>query len=236
VAQVHNDPRTDEHELLLRKGEATVSRDGQEERLTDNEKLAFKQDQPGMVKSKEIAPPILVDPPNTQSVFLANDNQQVLFSWSDVPNVKLYRVRIAKNPYFSSTVVDTKVQSPQCKVQHLGEGTYYWVVQSIAANGKESAESEHNRFQIVFKSGEDQTAMMLEIDSYVQYGRMFQILGHTEPGAHVFVNGQSVAVVNPDGSFSHFTGKLESGENVITVTAQNSKGRVNTKVKKVTIQ
>jgi len=236
AAQVHNDPRTDEHEFLLKKGEARVNRDGQEEKLTDNEKLVFKQDQPGMVKTKEIAPPILVDPPNTQSVLLANDNQQVLFSWSEIPNVKLYHIRIAKNPYFSSTVLDTKVQSPQVKIQHLGEGTYYWTVQSIAANGRESADSEHNRFQIVFKTGDDQADLALEIESLVQYGRVIQILGHTEPGAHVFVNGQSVAVVNADGSFSHFTGKLEPGENVITVTAQNSKGRVNTKTKKVTIQ
>ena len=90
-AVVHNDPRTDEHDILVRKGTTTVSRDGQEEKLTDYEKVVFKQDQPGLIKSKEIAPPTLVDPPNMQPVFTIGESQEVFFSWSEIPSVKGYR-------------------------------------------------------------------------------------------------------------------------------------------------
>jgi hypothetical protein len=50
------------------------------------------------------------------------------------------------------------------------------------------------------------------------------------------VNGEEVPVISPDGSFSYFTPPLPSGESVITVTAQNSRGGVSTQTKRVLIQ
>jgi hypothetical protein len=49
------------------------------------------------------------------------------------------------------------------------------------------------------------------------------------------VNGQE-AIVNSDGGFHHFTNFLPTGDNYITITAQNQKGGVNTRREKVTIQ
>jgi hypothetical protein len=43
-------------------------------------------------------------------------------------------------------------------------------------------------------------------------------------------------VVSGDGSFHHFTNPLPTGENIITVTAQDAKGGVNTITKPVVIQ
>jgi hypothetical protein len=43
-------------------------------------------------------------------------------------------------------------------------------------------------------------------------------------------------MVTNDGSFHYFTPPLPTGESTITVTAQNSKGGVNTKQEKVVIQ
>jgi hypothetical protein len=236
AAEVHNDPRTDEHDVMVKKGSATVSRDGQEERLAENERVAFKQDQPGMNKTREIGAPTLVDPPNMQSEFVANDSQEVVFTWSETPNVKGYRIRISQNPYFSSVMLDAKVPEAQVKLKGFAEGAYYWVVQAIGPNGKESVESERNKFQIVFKKGDETPGVTLEIDSLVQLGRVIEVRGRTDPGAHVMVNGQSVPLVGADGSFSHFTGKLDLGENVITITAQNAKGGVKTIPRKVVIQ
>ena len=142
----------------------------------------------------------------------------------------------SRNPYFSSLVLDEPVAATQVRIKGLAEGSYYWSVKSIGVSGTESVESERNRFQIVFKKGDDQPGLSLEISALTQYGRMIEVRGKTDPGAHVFVNGQSVPLVAPDGTFSHFTGKLAPGENVITVTAQNAKGGVNTKTQKVVIQ
>ena len=50
------------------------------------------------------------------------------------------------------------------------------------------------------------------------------------------VNGLEVPAVRPDGTFSYFSPSLPAGENLITITAQNSKGGVKTLQKKVVIQ
>jgi hypothetical protein len=50
------------------------------------------------------------------------------------------------------------------------------------------------------------------------------------------VNGQEVPLISSDGSFQFLTAPLPTGENVVTITAQNTKGGVNTKQKKVVIQ
>jgi hypothetical protein len=122
-------------------------------------------------------------------------------------------------------------------VTGLDEGAYYWVVQSYDASGKESAESEKNRFTIIPK-GKDKNmvAIDLELDPLMQHGRVIELAGKTEVGARVMVNGREVPVVGADGSFHYFTPPLPPGESVITITAQNSKGGVNTLQKKVEIQ
>jgi hypothetical protein len=50
------------------------------------------------------------------------------------------------------------------------------------------------------------------------------------------VNGHEVPVVGSDGSFHFFTPPLPTGETLITVTAQDAKGGVNTEQQKVVIQ
>jgi hypothetical protein len=109
------------------------------------------------------------------------------------------------------------------------------LVQSYDVNSKESVESEKNRFTIIPK-GKDTTAINLELDPFVQHGHVIELTGKTEGGARVMVNGREVPVVGTDGKFHYFTPPLPAGESVITITAQNAKGGVNTLQKKVVIQ
>jgi hypothetical protein len=50
------------------------------------------------------------------------------------------------------------------------------------------------------------------------------------------VNGREVPLIGTDGKFHYFMPPLPAGESVITITAQNAKGGVNTLQKKVVIQ
>jgi Glucodextranase, domain B len=161
--------------------------------------------------------------------------KDVQFSWSPIPNAAGYRLRISRNPYFSSTIVDKNVTTADVTVTSLGLGAYYWMVQTFDANGKESVESEKNRFTIIPK-GKDAVAIDLELDPLVQHGHVIEVTGKTENGARVMVNGHEVPLVTNDGSFHYFTPPLPAGENTITVTAQNSQGGVNTKQQTVVIQ
>jgi len=236
TAMVHNDPRTDQHEVLAKKGSVDVVRGNEVSKLTEYERASFRQDSPGIVKTKELAPPTLIAPANMLPVFVSpSSNSNLDFSWTPVTNAQTYRVRISRNPYFSSTVFDKKVPVPQIKVAALPEGAYYWTVQSVDDKGKESIESEKNRFQMIAK-GTEAATLQLDLEPFVQHGHTIEVRGKTEPNARVMVNGLEVPAVKPDGTFSYFSPSLPAGENLITITAQNSKGGVKTLQKKIVIQ
>ncbi len=235
AAVVNNDPRADKHEILVKKGSGEVRRGDEIVHLTDFEKVSFKADSATMAKSKEIAPPTLISPANMMPVFFAGADSSIEFSWTPMEKVKGYHIRVSRNPYFSSLVYDKKVADTDVRVSGLGEGAYYWVVTSVDSGGKESVESEKNRFTLIPKGNTD-VALPLELDPFVQHGHVLEIIGKTEPSARVMVNGDEVPIISNDGSFHYFTPPLPNGENVITITAQNAKGGVNTLQKKVVIQ
>ena len=236
TAQVHNDPKLDQHEILMKKGAGEVTRNGQTVQLTNWEKVTFKAAEPRMEKAKSTGPPTPISPANMAPIFTAGENtKDVEFSWTPMANAVAYRLRISRNPYFSSTLVDKKVNTADVTVTSLGEGAYYWVVQSYEASGKESVESEKNRFTIIAK-GKQTDAIDLELDPFVQHGHVIEVAGKTQVGARVMVNGREVPMVTTDGTFHYFTPPLATGEAVITVTAQTAQGGVNTQQKKIIIQ
>ncbi len=233
-AEVVNDIPEDQHEILVKKGSGEVTREGQTIPLESYTKAAFNSTSKGMIKSKVLQPPTLISPAPMQNVFVDQATKAVNFSWAPVDNVREYRIRVSRNASFAGpVVVDDKKPSTQVLVTNLQEGaTYYWQVSSIGHDGKESIESETYKFTVVPKGT---GSLALEIGDLVQMGHVIEVRGHTEPNAHVMVNGQE-AVVASDGAFHHFTNPLPTGENLITVTAQNAKGEVNTQTKPVTIQ
>ena len=235
-AQVRSDPKSDQFSLLAKKGSLDVTRNGETLKLTDYDKVAFATTSEHMVKTKELAPPTLIAPSNMLPLFSApNQPKQVDFSWAPVKGASLYHIKLSQNAYFTSTVLEKKVATTQFKAPSLSEGAYYWLVTSIDANGKESVESEKNRFTIVAKSGEGAT-IALDVQPFVQHGHIIEIRGKTESGARVMVNGEEVPTVDTDGSFMYFTHPLPDGENTITITAQNARGGVKTKQQQVMIQ
>ncbi len=233
-AMVHNDPRQDTHEILVKKGSGEVQRGGEVVKLANFEKVSFTADSQQMSKAKEISPPTLIAPANMMPVFTPAGNATIQFSWSPVPNTSGYHVQISRNPYFSSTVFDRVVPSTEIRIPGLTEGAYYWMVRSVGDN-KESVESEKNRFTIIPKGAQD-VALALELEPFIQHGHVIEVKGKTEPSARVMVNGEEVPLIGGDGTFHYFTPPLPNGENVITITAQNTKGGVNTQQKKVIIQ
>jgi FecR protein len=236
AAQVHNDPKSDQHEILMKKGSGDVTRNGETVRLADWEKVSFQAQAPHMEKAKEIGPPTPISPANMAPLFTSGaPTKDVEFAWTPMANAVGYRLRISRNPYFSSTLVDKRINAADVSVTSLGEGAYYWMVQSYDAKGKESVESEKNRFTIIARDKKTE-AINLDLDPFIQHGHVIEVTGKTENGARVMVNGREVPMVSNDGTFHYFTPPLPPGEAVITVTAQTAQGGVNTQQKKIIIQ
>ena len=224
AGEIQNDPRNDQHSILVKKGGAEVQRGSEDVKIVENEKLAFTSDSPNMVKTKEIGPPVLMDPKSGDNVQLDPKSKGITLTWAPVDGVHSFHVRVARNQFFTGPmVVDQNWTHLELVLANLGPGSYWWEVQSVSDNGKLSSASERNKFTVV-PYAENGAKIPLEIVSLIQHGHVFEIKGQTEPGARVMVNGQEVAMINPDGTFHHFTNQLPTGENWITVTAQNSKG------------
>jgi hypothetical protein len=236
AAQVHNDPKADQHEILMKKGAGEVTRNGETVQLANWEKVSFQAAETHMEKEKGTGPPTPISPANMAPLFTSGETtKDVEFSWTPMANAAGYRLRISRNPYFSSTLVDKKVNTADVTVTSLGEGAYYWAVQSYDTSGKESVESEKNRFTIIPK-GKQSEAIELELDPFIQHGHIIEVTGKTQMGARVMVNGREVPMFSTDGTFHYFTPPLTPGEAVITVTAQTAQGGVNTQQKKIIIQ
>jgi hypothetical protein len=234
AAMVRSDATANQHEILVKKGSGEVVRNGQVVRLSDFEKVSFQAESPKMVKEKEVTPPTLIAPANMAPI-LAPRPHPVDFSWSPVGKLNTFHIRVSRNPYFSSTVFDRVVQGTEVQVVGLAEGPYYWVVQTVGPDGKQSVESEKNRFTVIPKSKPEES-IALELKPLVQHGHVIEVQGRTEPAARVMVNGREVPIVAFDGTFHYFTPPLPNGESLITVTAQNARGGVSTQQKRVVIQ
>ncbi len=237
AAMVHNDPKDDRHEILVKKGSGEIQRNGEIVQLSNWEKVSFKAASKSMERATEIGPPTPITPGNMMPVFISDGEKtkEVEFAWSTMANAAGYRLRISHNPYFTSLLLDRKIEAASVVVTGLPAGAYYWSIQSYDGTGKESVESEKNRFTIVTKTKE-KIDLALDLDPFVQHGHVIEVAGTTEVGARVMVNGREVPIVSEDGTFHYFTPPLPNGENLITVTAQNSKGGVKTRQEKVVIQ
>ena len=236
AAQVRNNPQAEQHEILMKKGTGEVTRNGEKVQLANWEGVNWRGQESHLENVKEIGPPTPIAPVNMAPLFSSGETtKEVAFSWTAMANATGYRLRISRNPYFSSTLVDKKVNTAAVTVSGLGEGAYYWMVRSYDAEGRESVESEKNRFTIIPK-GKETEAIALELDPFVQHGHVIEVTGKTQTGARVMVNGSEVPMIGADGSFHYFTPPLPAGEAVITVTAQTAQGGVNTQQKKIIIQ
>lgn|SRR2546425_11982367 len=76
---------------------------------------------------------------------------------------------------------------------------------------------------------------VLRIESVVQHGHFMEIRGAAEPGTTVMINGEKAELIFDHSSFKHFLGPLPLGSTIITITAQNKEGGVNTQQVEVTI-
>src|SRR5437667_3308535 len=131
AARVSKDPKSEQDEMLITKGSGTVERNGESLKLSEWEKTSFKPNSAHMEKIKEIGPPMPISPATMMPIFMTHEPKPVEFSWTPMANARGYRLQISRNPYFSSVIVDRKLNSADVMVAGLTEGPYYWMVRSF---------------------------------------------------------------------------------------------------------
>jgi len=221
-ATVKNDPNKNEHEIVVANGAAEVHRGNEKIELTQWEKASFPTGG-ATQKSSVLAPPGLVAPLNLQPIISESPKAaQIRFEWQAVEGAVGYTLRVSPTSMFTKLVKEVPVHGTSAEVTGLEAGDYFWSVTASDAKKETSEFSETFKFSLVAQ-GKTQE-MRLEIQSTQMHGRVAELIGRTEPGAALIINGQAVANISPDGTFRHFTEPLEPGEHTIVVIGSNRRG------------
>jgi hypothetical protein len=235
-ALVRNDPQTNTREITVSKGAAQLTRGTEQMELGQYEQASFTGPGSALVKRKVVAPPLLLTPANMAPVVMSgSEATEVEFIWTAIPTADSYRIRVSSSPIFENILHDRRVNSTSFRLPSFRAGDYYWTVTSLNPQENESQQSETNQFSVIKQDAASE--LLLVVERTIQHGRVIEVIGRTEPGATVLINNEPVFSVAPNGSFKHFTSPLpNAGPNRITVTAQNSQGKVATVRKSITIQ
>jgi hypothetical protein len=234
VAQVHSnssaavtaDPNGKQEEIVVSAGSAEVQRGAEKVEIGQWEKLTVTNGGP-ITKSNVLAPPDLVSPRNFEPLISEDPKaESIHFEWKPVPEAIAYNLKISKTAMFTKIEEEKRiVGTTAAEVSGLDPGDYFWTVTASDAKKQTSDISETFRFTLVAQGKTQQ--MYLEIQGTQIHGRVVEIIGKTEPGAAIIVNGQPVPIIAADGTFRHFTTPLEPGPHTITVIGQNRRGGTN---------
>jgi len=195
------------------------------------ERVTFPNGGP-VTKSSVLAPPDLAQPVNLQALIVTEPKRAaVRFEWKPVAGAVAYQLRISTTTMFSKLLADKRATSTSTEVTGLDAGDYFWNVTAIDAHKHASEASETYKFTLVAE-GKSQE-MLLEVDGTQLHGNVVEVIGRTEPGAALIINGQPVADIQNDGRFRHFTQSLPRGSHTIVITGQNRRG--GTVIKRVPI-
>jgi len=231
-AAVKFDPEKKESEVVVSSGRAQVQRGRERIDLAQFEKATIPSTG-AILKSVVLAPPDLIEPLNLAPIIAENPRRATVhFEWKPVQEAASYTLRVSTTAMFTKTVVDKKnITGTGVDISGLDTGDYFWNVVATDAKKQSSEVGEIRKFTLVAQ-GKTQE-MVLEVDGTQLHGRVAEIIGRTEPGAALIVNGQPVPNIAPDGTFRHFTEALEPGQHTISVIGSNRRG--GTAIKQVPI-
>jgi hypothetical protein len=222
-AAVKADPDKKESEIVMSRGTAEVQRGVEHIELTQWQKATLPVGGP-ITKADVLAPPDLTEPLNLSPIIGENPKATTIhFEWKPVQDAVSYTLRISATAMFTKAVKEAKnVAGTSVDLSGLDAGDYFWNVIAMDQKKKSSEVSETFKFTLVAQ-GKTQE-MALAIDGVQLHGRVAEIIGRTEPGATLIVNGAAVPNIAPDGTFRHFTEPLTPGEHTIVVIGQNRRG------------
>jgi hypothetical protein len=222
-AAVKADPENKEGEIVMSRGTAEVQRGVEKIELAQWQKATIPAAGP-ITRTDVLAPPDLIEPLNLAPIIGENPKAtSIHFEWKPVQDAISYTLRVSTTAMFTKAVKEAKgVTGTSVDLSGLDAGDYFWNVIAMDAKKKSSEVSETFKFTLVAQ-GKTQE-MALAIDGVQLHGRVAEIIGRTEPGATLIVNGAAVPNIAPDGTFRHFTEPLTPGEHTIVVIGQNRRG------------
>ena len=226
-AAVRSDPNTKEQEITVASGSAELARGNEHLDIGQWERAQFASGGP-IVKSQVLAPPELVEPLNLAPIIVADPKRDpVHFSWKPVNTARSYEFQASTTSMFNHVVMEKKIATNSVDIAGLNPGDYFWRVRAIDDKDTISDPSDAFKFTLVAQGKEQE--MLLEVDATELHGNNVEVIGRTEPGAALIINGEQVADIQRDGRFRYFTPPMTRGSHTIVITGQNRRGGTATK-------
>ena len=225
---VKADPETKESEIVVAGGSAQVQRGNERLELNQWEKASMSAGNP-ISKSVVLAAPEPLEPLDLAPIIVESPKTaSVHFEWKPVPQAVSYGLKISTTNMFTKIVKEVpKISGTSIDVSGLDAGDYFWNV--VAMNNKKLSSEVSNTYKFTLVAQGKSQDMMLEIQEPQLHGRVVEVLGRTEPGAALIINGQHVPNIAGDGTFHYFTEALQPGEHTIVIIGQNRRGGTNQK-------
>lgn len=226
-AAVRSDPESNRQEITVSNGSAELSRGNEHVDIGQHERVSFPTGGQ-MTKTEVLAPPELIEPLNLSPLIAADPKHNPIhFSWKPVATAKMYQFQASTTATFNHLVMDKKVATTSADISGFDPGDYFWRIRAIDENNGASEASDSFKFTLVAQARQQE--MLLEVDDTQLQGNVVEVIGRTEPGATLIINGEQVADIQPDGRFRYFTDPMQKGSHTIAITGQNRRGGTSTK-------
>jgi len=229
---VRSDPKTHEQDVTVDNGSAELNRGNEHVDIGQYERATLPSGGGTIVKTQMLAPPKLVEPLNLQPIILADTKKDsVRFSWNPAATAKMYDFQASTTSMFNHIVMERKTAATSVEVTGFDPGDYFWRVRAIDDKNNMSDVSDAFKFTLVTQGREQQ--MLLEVDGTELQGNVVEVIGRTEAGAALIINGDQVADIQGDGKFRYFSQPMTRGDHEIVITGQNRRG--GTAIKRVDV-
>jgi hypothetical protein len=214
--------------IVASRGAATVAPEngGAAVRVNSGEKVSSTP--AGVISEvkKLVMPPGLLSPGDNQ-VFQLSPELKVDLVWDVQQGASASMLQVSRSRLFSTLEINTHRPKTAAKAKVTSEGSFYWRVASVGADGEIGPFSSYRRFRVSGGGKQpitDRTAPVLTMRAPFHVGgQYFTIAGSTEPGATVFINDEEVDVES-NGSFQKLVGFNKVGRNAVVVKAVDAAG------------
>lgn len=155
-------------------------------------------------------------------------SKSLQLAWVPVSGAARYALQVSRNRLFVDNVIDVASRTKtEATLGLKGEGTFEWRVAAIGRDGLQGPWSAPRTFRVIAgeRRGErgDKTPPQLVIDEVQAYGNIFIVVGRTEAGATVRLNGEPVAVA-ANGTFTKTVLLTTEGWSLIEIKAIDTSG------------
>jgi hypothetical protein len=157
-------------------------------------------------------------------------SRRLVLAWSGVPGASRYALQVSRNKLFIDNVIDAENRTKTRATLGLrGEGSFLWRVAAFGPDGVQGPWSDSRKFRVAASArgaaGEkgDTTPPQLDLDDVKTYGSISVVVGRTEPGARLEINGEQVKA-SADGAFTKTVQLSKEGWNIIEVRARDVSG------------